>query len=426
MSEPQQRGTQRNTAGPSQRRANTTAVSTRAATPAAPTRAPTPDVGFTLPEFVWPTLPDTGMHVTRVMENYTQWPTAWGEAERLSFKHQYNELAHQISANLWGSFRAYIAEVDQGYRNKIEILENEAQESKQQHESLVEEVNLLTSDMKDMRKEYIRAIEEIQNDTTVMANKLLTQLKDQNNSRKDDILRLQKQLDALPAGGIDHGMGRSKMPDPPTFSGSESKQDIRDWIRNIKLYTKHTGIIAEGQQIVFALGRLRSPATKYFVSYFDAVEQDKDLGSWATFAKMLTDIYGQKDELESAKKEFSALWSNKTLAHKDFIKYSEQFKTLGSLVDYEDKLLIDKLKEVAPTETHKTVTVFGLIHGVPTKWQEYLDLLLKVHKELDRDSSTKRIFGKEEKSSSDNKGKSSWPAVTMDSSTFLILRLEHL
>ena len=287
MSEPQQRGTQRNTAGPSQRRANTPAASTRATTPAAPTRAPTPDVGFTLPEFVWPALPDTGMHITRIMENYTQWPTTWGESDKNNFKQLFQEVAVQVSANLWGSFRAYIAEVDLGYRNKIEILENEAQETKQQHESLQEEVNRLSNNQRDMRREYLGSFGEMQDETAAMVNKITTRLKDQNNSRKDDILRLQKQLDALPAGGIDHGMGRSKMPDPPTFSGSESKQDIRDWIRNIKLYTKHTGIIAEGQQIVFALGRLRSPATKYFVSYFDAVEQDKDLGSWATFAKML-------------------------------------------------------------------------------------------------------------------------------------------
>ena len=262
MSEPQQRGTQRNTAGPSQRRANTPAASTRATTPAAPTRAPTPDVGFTLPEFVWPALPDTWMHITRIMENYTQWPTTWGESDKNNFKQLFQEVAVQVSANLWGSFRAYIAEVDLGYRNKIEILENEAQETKQQHESLQEEVNRLSNNQRDMRREYLGSFGEMQDETAAMVNKITTRLKDQNNSRKDDILRLQKQLDALPAGGIDHGMGRSKMPDPPTFSGSESKQDIRDWIRSIKLYTKHTGIIAEGQQIVFALGRLRSPATK--------------------------------------------------------------------------------------------------------------------------------------------------------------------
>ena len=122
MSEPQQRGTQR-PSGSGQRRAQTPAASTRAATPAAPTRAtsaaptraPTPDVRFTLPEFVWPTLPNTTvLYDTHILEHYTHWPTAWGEPERLAYRHLIQEASNQTTYNLWTQFKAYIAEVDRG------------------------------------------------------------------------------------------------------------------------------------------------------------------------------------------------------------------------------------------------------------------------------------------------------------------------
>ena len=55
---------------------------------------------------------------------------------------------------------------------------------------------------------------------------------------------------------------------------------------------------------------------------------------------------GQRDDKEGAKKEITALFNNKDLAAKDFIKYAERFRTLGRLTGYDNELLIDKLREV--------------------------------------------------------------------------------
>ena len=40
--------------------------------------------------------------------------------------------------------------------------------------------------------------------------------------------------------------------------------------------------------------------------------------------------------MQGAKDELTALWSNKKLASKDFIKFVEQYRTLACIVDYED------------------------------------------------------------------------------------------
>lgn len=40
-------------------------------------------------------------------------------------------------------------------------------------------------------------------------------------------------------------------------------------------------------------------------------------------------LYGQYDDKERAKKEITALWNNKNLVQKDFIKYAKQYHTLA-------------------------------------------------------------------------------------------------
>ena len=47
--------------------------------------------------------------------------------------------------------------------------------------------------------------------------------------------------------------------------------------------------------------------------------------TWGDFAQELKNIYGQRDDKEGAKKELTALWVNKDLARKNFIKYTERY-----------------------------------------------------------------------------------------------------
>ena len=43
-----------------------------------------------------------------------------------------------------------------------------------------------------------------------------------------------------------------------------------------------------------------------------------------------------------------ALWVNKDLARKNFVKYTEQYRTLARIVNYSNKVYIDKMKKVIP------------------------------------------------------------------------------
>jgi len=45
-----------------------------------------------------------------------------------------------------------------------------------------------------------------------------------------------------------------------------------------------------------------------------------------------------------------ALWVNKDLAKKNFVKYAERYRTLVRIVNYSDEVHIDKMKEIIPDE----------------------------------------------------------------------------
>jgi len=83
-------------------------------------------------------------------------------------------------------------------------------------------------------------------------------------------------------------------------------------------------------------------------SYYNRVQAGLSVGSWSNFAQELKNIYGQQDDKKGAKKELMALWVNKDLARKNFVKYTEQYRTLARIVNYSNKVYIDKMKKVIP------------------------------------------------------------------------------
>ena len=119
-----------------------------------------------------------------------------------------------------------------------------------------------------------------------------------------EVTCLQGALLALPGGNI---TSKAKVPEPPTFTGSENKMHLHDWLSQIALYCLVSGIIADDQKIVCALTRLRAPTSTYMKSYYDKVQAGQGVGSWGNFAQELKNIYRQRDNKKGAKKELMAL-----------------------------------------------------------------------------------------------------------------------
>ncbi|KAH9885625.1 hypothetical protein C8Q73DRAFT_749182 [Cubamyces lactineus] len=208
-----------------------------------------------------------------------------------------------------------------------------------------------------------------------------------------------QQVDALPAstGG---GSRQPKIGEPPIFKGSDDKIKLEEWRNLISLWCAHEGITTDKQKIVTTLSRLQGPAHKYMASYYDRVGRGQDLGTWDAFMDELAQIYGQRDDKEGAKKEITALFSNKELAAKDFIKYAERFRTLGRLTGYDDELLIDKLREVVSRDM-RIALVGTRGSDAPKKWPDFLDMLLDFYRELNPEKTRGTVFSK---GGSDNSG----------------------
>ena len=130
-------------------------------------------------------------------------------------------------------------------------------------------------------------------------------------------------------------------------------------------------------------------------SYYDKVQAGMDVGSWGDFAQELKNIYGQQDDKEGAKKELTVLWVNKDLAKKNFVKYTEWYRTLARIVNYSDEVHIDKMKEVISDELWNALVIYEITNQSPRTWDDYLKLLMQAYKALHPDKAQGAIFSPE-------------------------------
>jgi len=59
------------------------------------------------------------------------------------------------------------------------------------------------------------------------------------------------------------------------------------------------------------------------------------------------------------------LWVNKNLARKNFVKYAEQYRILARIVNYSDKVHIDKMKEVIPDKLRNALVIYEITNQSP-------------------------------------------------------------
>jgi len=91
-----------------------------------------------------------------------------------------------------------------------------------------------------------------------------------------EVTRLWGELTRLPGGNV---ASKTKVPEPPTFAGSENKIHLHDWLSQIALYCSVSSITANDQKIICALTHLRAPASTYMKSYYDKVQAGQSVGS---------------------------------------------------------------------------------------------------------------------------------------------------
>ncbi|KAF7964440.1 hypothetical protein HWV62_7972 [Athelia sp. TMB] len=191
------------------------------------------------------------------------------------------------------------------------------------------------------------------------------------------------------------GTRQPKIGEPPEFNGTDGKVKFQEWMNKIQLWVVHENIVTDKHRITVAMNKLSGSAAQYMEPWIEKLTSGKTIGSWDEFVHELVIQYGQRDEKEGAKKELTALFINTDLAHKNFVKYAEKFRTLGRISGYEDSLLIDKLSQVIEKDMCLALIGYKSGNNIPTKWGEYLDLLLEIFKDVHPDKAQGRIFGRD-------------------------------
>jgi len=100
-------------------------------------------------------------------------------------------------------------------------------------------------------------------------------------------------------------------------------------------------------------------------SYYDKVQAGLSVGSWGDFVQELKNIYEQQDNKEKVKKELTVLWVNKNLARKNFVKYAEQYRMLARIVNYSNKVHINKIEEVILDKLQNALVIYEITDQSP-------------------------------------------------------------
>ncbi|KAF7964706.1 hypothetical protein HWV62_4041 [Athelia sp. TMB] len=125
------------------------------------------------------------------------------------------------------------------------------------------------------------------------------------------------------------GTRQPKIGEPPEFNGADGKVKFQEWMNKIQLWVVHEDIVTDRHGITVAMNKLSGSAAQYMEPWIEKLTTGQTIGLWKEFVHELTIQYGQRDEKEGAKKELTALFINTDLAHKNFVKYAEKFRTLG-------------------------------------------------------------------------------------------------
>lgn len=207
------------------------------------------------------------------------------------------------------------------------------------------------------------------------------------------LMNLDQQIRQLP---LTQGGGSSRQPkigEPPEFNGTDGKVKFPEWLSKIELWIVHEGVATDRQRIAVAMNKLSGAAAQYMEPWIKKLTSGGSIGTWDEFILELKVQYGRRDEKEGSKKELNTLFGNTDLAHKNFVKFAEKFRTLGRISGYEDQFLIEKLDHVIEKDMRLVLIGYRRNGQAPTGWYEYLDMLLEVYKEVHPEKAQGHVFG---------------------------------
>ncbi|EMD35120.1 hypothetical protein CERSUDRAFT_97038 [Gelatoporia subvermispora B] len=184
---------------------------------------------------------------------------------------------------------------------------------------------------------------------------------------------LRLKVDTMGTGGS-VGLSQSLFPimkEPDTFNGNKANK-LDDWLESMALWLHHCGVTQDEKKIETAMTYLRGTAKKVMQGYFDKVNDQESLGTYATFIEDLKKGFQQIDKKNHAIAEFNQLVAKKGTNAQNFGEFSAHFWTLAKQTGFFKAELLSKLYAHIPKPAADVLITHGREKWAKT-WDEFIN-----------------------------------------------------
>ncbi|EJF56249.1 hypothetical protein DICSQDRAFT_30529, partial [Dichomitus squalens LYAD-421 SS1] len=171
-----------------------------------------------------------------------------------------------------------------------------------------------------------------------------------------------------------------KASEPPKYKGNKGSDiTLEQWLQKMGLWFRVQNITTDDDKITLALMYLEGGAHDYVEDYVETASNGGALGTWADFINRLKAGYRQLAPEKTAQTSLEE-WCSKT--HSTVIQFAENFRRYASKSGYADVELIRRIDNQIGKNS-QILTVMTAMRQVnpmliPTKWEHYLDWVLKL------------------------------------------------
>ncbi|EJF60319.1 hypothetical protein DICSQDRAFT_31090, partial [Dichomitus squalens LYAD-421 SS1] len=154
---------------------------------------------------------------------------------------------------------------------------------------------------------------------------------------------------------------------------------LEQWLQKMGLWFRVQNITTDDDKITLALMYLEGGAHDYVEDYVETASNGGTLGSWTDFVNRLKAGYRQLAPEKTAQTSLEE-WCSKS--HSTVIQFAENFHRYTSKSGYADVELIRRIDNQVGKNS-QILTVMTAMRQVnpmliPTKWEHYLDWVLKL------------------------------------------------
>ncbi|EJF59973.1 hypothetical protein DICSQDRAFT_171460 [Dichomitus squalens LYAD-421 SS1] len=176
---------------------------------------------------------------------------------------------------------------------------------------------------------------------------------------------------------------RIKASESPKYKGNKgSEVTLEQCLQKMGLWFRIQNITTDDDKITLALTYLEGGVHDYIEDYIETAASGESLGTWTDFVNRLKAGYRQLAPEKTAQTSLKE-WCSKT--HTTVIQFAENFGRYASKSGYADVELIHRIDNQVGMNS-QILTVMTAMQQVnlmliPTKWEHYLDWVLKLEME---------------------------------------------